>query len=1190
MIGETIHDKYRVLDQISESHLVTNYLVKDQTLNEMIVLKLICPEIKAGSQFLDRFSAEAKKLQNLTSRQALKALDWGELETGPYAVFEYTGGKTLAQVCQTQGTLSLERVLDIAAQLGLCLVDAHDHNLMHGDLRPDHILLGADDQVKVTNFGLAWSLDLGRLIADGVIERDEYHAPELSSGTTIDGRTDLYSVGAILFEILTGHRPALMAPGHHPASLVPDLPAGIDDLVARCLAQEPDDRPQSAAEFLEGIDEIVHVMSTAPGNTALDREEVLVGHTLAAYRLMEKLGRGGMASVYKAYEPSLDRYVAIKILPRHFAHDPTFITRFRREAKAIARLNHPNIVPVFNFGKEDDLTFIVMRYVEGGTLKDLLGQPMATERVIKLVIQITRALSYAHERDVVHRDVKPANVLMAEGDWPLLSDFGLARMMGSSVQITGTGVGVGTPTYMSPEQGQGLEVDGRSDIYSLGILLYEMLTGHVPFQADTPLAVVLKHITAPLPMPRKVNPDIPESIERIILKATAKDPAHRFQAADEMIEALEKALAGEPVEAPLVSAQAPASETVIPAAPPSAVTQSPTLTPSQVSAATEVLVPPKPQRRIPVWVLGLVGALVIVGLIASTVLTGLFSLGTPIKPIPRQETDARPVEMVSSPGAATATSIPIQVARDTLTPPAVLATPTPLEPVSPAGPPPEASEVKPCEWDGLGQGLCIYPLEGGRPTRILKDAEFEFAGPASWSPDGTQIAFSALQPGGDPSYDHTLYIVDADGSNLTKLPPIHNDINPAWSPDGEWLAFHSGCDLIVTHPDGSGRTILWHAGDTACVENPQWSHDGQQIVASVRMGVGEWTFPMTREVWVFSLDSESITTVAAATYEGEDCMNFEIAFSPDGFEVAYRDDKCEAWIVPADGSGKATHLDEFPFWWTSAVHPQWYGETQGARARPAPSQATKPADESAEQADVSLLPDPWGHVVVPPGEAIRLAFVGALSGDVAEIGEVQKNGLLIALEDLPTVKGFPIDVAIIADGGCTDELLSKEAAERVVSFVGIAGVIGHTCSASCDMGAGIYEGAHLVMISPSCSAPHLSEPGREIFNRVAIRDDHGGDEYHEQVVSSVAYDTFARRYEDRYGHPLEEIGEGVFAAYAYDATTILIRAIEKVAQVDEAGNLIIGREALARAVRATADYDGVTGTISFDDNGDRLLP
>jgi serine/threonine protein kinase len=271
-------------------------------------------------------------------------------------------------------------------------------------------------------------------------------------------------------------------------------------------------------------------------------EEPWIGKTIGHYQIVDHLGRGGMAEVYKAYQPSLDRYVAVKILHPFVADDETFLARFEREARAVAALRHGNIVRVYDFGFEDDTYYMVMEFVDGQTLKQKLnalraaGQTLSLDETVKIIGQTARALHHAHRRGLVHRDIKPANILLTSKGDAVLSDFGIAHMV-ESTRYTMTGV-VGTPDYMSPEQGQGLEIDLRTDIYSLGIVLYECLTGRPPFSADTPLAVIFKHVQDPLPMPRSINPAIPEAVERVILKSLAKDPADRFKSALEMAEAL----------------------------------------------------------------------------------------------------------------------------------------------------------------------------------------------------------------------------------------------------------------------------------------------------------------------------------------------------------------------------------------------------------------------------------------------------------------------------------------------------------------------------------------------------------------------------------------------------------------------------------------------------------------------------
>lgn len=297
--------------------------------------------------------------------------------------------------------------------------------------------------------------------------------------------------------------------------------------------------------------------------------EDLSGKQLGIYRIVAPLGEGGMAAVYKAYQPGMDRYVALKILPRHFASDPQFVARFKQEAQVLAKLQHPHILPVFDFGEAEGYTYIVMPFIESGTLIDLLkGQPLPLQKIRRIVSQLGDALDYAHSRGLVHRDVKPSNVLLDERGNCLLTDFGLAKIVEGSMNLTTSGAVLGTPAYMSPEQGLGQTPDGRSDIYSLGVILYEMATGRAPFKAETPMAVVIKHIHDPLPMPSTINPKLPDSIERVILKAMSKESADRYATAAEMVKAIQAAipegmeeatLSGDAVTAVAASTQTTAS-------------------------------------------------------------------------------------------------------------------------------------------------------------------------------------------------------------------------------------------------------------------------------------------------------------------------------------------------------------------------------------------------------------------------------------------------------------------------------------------------------------------------------------------------------------------------------------------------------------------------------------------------------
>ncbi|HTP10869.1 MAG TPA: protein kinase [Anaerolineae bacterium] len=269
----------------------------------------------------------------------------------------------------------------------------------------------------------------------------------------------------------------------------------------------------------------------------------LTGKSFGQYQLIEPISSGGMATIYKAYQPGLDRVVAIKVLPEFLLNQTGFLERFRIEAQAIAKLDHPHILPVYDYGEAERTPYLVMKYVPGGTLKDLMAKgPIDPRQAGALLRQMAEALQHAHDLGVIHRDVKPSNVLLQDGHWVQLMDFGLAKMMTNTSNITASGTGVGTPDYMSPEQAQGSPVDQRTDIYSLGVVVYQMLTGDVPFHAETPMAVMLKQIVEAPPPLRTKNPDISPEIEQVVLKALTKNRDDRYTHAVDFAAAYEAAL------------------------------------------------------------------------------------------------------------------------------------------------------------------------------------------------------------------------------------------------------------------------------------------------------------------------------------------------------------------------------------------------------------------------------------------------------------------------------------------------------------------------------------------------------------------------------------------------------------------------------------------------------------------------
>src|ERR1044072_1520041 len=271
---------------------------------------------------------------------------------------------------------------------------------------------------------------------------------------------------------------------------------------------------------------------------------------IGIYEVKSELGRGGMATVYRAYDPRFEREVAVKVLPSELLHsDPQFRLRFEREAKIIAQLEHSAIVPVYDVGEADGQPYFVMRFMNGGSLSDRIkAGGLIVEDASRILGAIAPGLDEAHSNGIVHRDIKPSNILFDKRGNPYISDFGIAKLsQAQSGNVTGSAI-IGTPAYMAPEQAQGIEVDGRADIYALGIILFEILTGKQPYEADTPMAVAIKHITDPVPHILQTNPKLPESMDTIIQKAMAKDKTQRFSTAVEMTDALREAARGTPTK------------------------------------------------------------------------------------------------------------------------------------------------------------------------------------------------------------------------------------------------------------------------------------------------------------------------------------------------------------------------------------------------------------------------------------------------------------------------------------------------------------------------------------------------------------------------------------------------------------------------------------------------------------------
>jgi beta-lactam-binding protein with PASTA domain/tRNA A-37 threonylcarbamoyl transferase component Bud32 len=330
------------------------------------------------------------------------------------------------------------------------------------------------------------------------------------------------------------------------------------------------------------------------------------------YELIERVGVGGMAEVYRARDELLGREVAVKVLSERFARDRSFVERFRREAQAAANLNHPNIVSLYDYGSDDGTYFIVMEFIDGRALDDIIKQDGALmpERAAEIAADVAQALQRAHAGGLVHRDIKPSNIMITKAGQTKVTDFGIARAAASDGEqtMTQTGMVIGTAAYLSPEQAQGNPVDARSDVYSLGCVLYETLTASAPFRGDSPLAIAYKHVREDPSPPSKVNPDVPAALDAIVMKALAKNPENRFASALEMKQDLDRFGAGQRVEAtPVLGGDTAVTPRV-----------------SDTSVMTRQAYEPPPQRRRGAlwWVLGLLALLALLGGLAYFMVAG----------------------------------------------------------------------------------------------------------------------------------------------------------------------------------------------------------------------------------------------------------------------------------------------------------------------------------------------------------------------------------------------------------------------------------------------------------------------------------------------------------------------------------------------------------------------------------------
>ncbi len=471
---------------------------------------------------------------------------------------------------------------------------------------------------------------------------------------------------------------------------------------------------------------------------------------IGRYHIKNELGRGGMATVYQAYDPNFERDVALKVLPRAFLHDPQFRARFEREAKMVAALEHSAIVPVYDFGEEDGQPYIVMRMMSGGDLADKLKQgALSYKEAARIITRLADALDAAHSKGIVHRDLKPGNILFDQYNNPYLSDFGIARLAHGSHTLTGENI-IGTPAYMSPEQIQGeKDLDGRSDLYALGIIFYHMLIGHTPYQATTPAKVMMMHILEPVPDIANLKPEMPEVVNQWLQKLLAKEPNDRFATAADMSAALQSALRGEThatlqakpiVSATRVSAP-PTAEILSPSSAP------PPLTPPPYATAAPPLMPSQTKRN---WIPYAVGAFLLVGVGAVVLLVtafmgyrgqgplALLASPTPTVTAVVSTTEEPTLEATSSTEAAVA----IEIGSPTPTSESPTTIPSSATPEAPTSTPePALPTVGGSDKIAFieANNIWLMNVDGSDLEQLTNDGAAKTN--LSWTPDGTALTY-----------------------------------------------------------------------------------------------------------------------------------------------------------------------------------------------------------------------------------------------------------------------------------------------------------------------------------------------------------------------------------------------------------------------------------------------------------------
>jgi len=609
----------------------------------------------------------------------------------------------------------------------------------------------------------------------------------------------------------------------------------------------------------------------------------MIGQAIAGrYQILAEIGRGGMGVVYQAHEPSLDRDVALKILPSYLAHDQQFVARFAREAQTAAQLDHPNIVAIYDVGRDGNTHYIAMQLLDGQPLSQLLRNtgPLAIKRTIHIATQIASALDYAHEHGLVHRDIKPANIMIGPDDHATLTDFGIARAT-EGTQITRTGVMIGTPEYMAPEQVLGEPASASTDLYSLAVLTYEMLTGVTPHRGTEAHAVLHSIVYEPPPKPRSINPQITSAVEDVLLRGLAKKPEQRFSGGREFTSALQGALTGKTVAVPRPTVVRPAL-------------QRSSNTPLLVGVGLAMLV------------------LVVVGILAmgNGNKTPQIHTPSPVSPVGTitvgSAARAAHNDVPATQTALAATMTVISEVRNTSNTRTAVAQKTEAT---------HSAIAVQTKYTATPSGptgtIAFQSNRSGRP-QIYKVSVPDFSrvealtsGAAHYGPSLSLDGRSITYTGGGSSEDSTaneVYIMSMDSGSVRRV--THNNVpekQPALPPDGRQVAYRTkrsgNWEIYVAKPLSGGyseQDISRHSNKDY---HPSWDPTGRSVVFSAeRAGVNR------DELYIMNADGSNQTRI---TYNSSE--DYAPVWSPDGQWIAFvsnRNGDADIYVIGVDGTGE----------------------------------------------------------------------------------------------------------------------------------------------------------------------------------------------------------------------------------------------------------------------------------------------